>query len=212
MINSISRICLGFALGVLVTMLFGNTSVRAQIAQSWSKDKVMPIIFVKPGIVGFVPEQGNAIGVSWTKDEVMPVLLVKPYLMGEFVPLEGSSIGNTWLQDQVRPVVFVEPGLGGAFVASASDAGTSSQPTAAAPRGACSAAIETAINGEFNGWNGATVYKMQDGSIWQQSVYHYHYHYAFDPNVLIYPSGSGGCRIKVDGDDDDDGVDVTRLK
>ena len=63
----------------------------------------------------------------------------------------------------------------------------------------------------INGWEGETIYKMDDGSIWGQSVYNYHYHYAYHPQVLIYKSQSGACHIKVEGDDDE-GVDVHRLK
>lgn len=198
----------GIVIGFLATLLFDSAPVRAQIAQSWSKGQVLPIIFVKPGIGNFVPEESNAIGVSWTKDQVMPVLLVKPYVTGEFVPLEGNIIGNTWTQEQVKPVVFVDPAPGGAFVAS--DSGDRVlQQTAPTGKGVCSPPIETQIDGEFNGWDGETVYRMADGSIWKQSTYHYHY--AFDPEVIIFSSGSGSCHIKVN-DDDDDGVDVIRLK
>jgi tetratricopeptide (TPR) repeat protein len=75
----------------------------------------------------------------------------------------------------------------------------------------CSEAIETHITGEFKGWDGETIYKMDNGSIWEQSMYRYHYHYAYHPQVLIYQSASGACHIKVDGDDDE-GVDVRRVK
>ena len=210
--TAICQTSLGIAIGVLASLLSGNVvSVKAQIATSWSKDKVLPVIFVKPGIGAFVPETGNTIGISWTKDEVIPIMLVKPYLMGTYVPLDGSPIGAEWTQEQVKPVIFVEPGLGGAFVASGSST-IASQPTMpATTEGACSPAIETQINGDFKGWDEDNTYKMMDGSIWQQATYHYHYHYAFDPDVLIYPGAAGICHIKIDGDDDE-GVDVIRLK
>lgn len=76
--------------------------------------------------------------------------------------------------------------------------------------GPCSPAIETQINGDFNGWNDQVIYKMANGEIWQQLNYHYHYHYAYQPQVTIYGTSSG-CHIKVD-DDDDEGVDVVRIK
>ena len=75
----------------------------------------------------------------------------------------------------------------------------------------CRSAIETHVDGDFNGWDNEVIYKMDDGSIWEQSNYHYHYHYAYHPSVTIYPTRSGVCHIKVDGDDDE-GVDVNRLK
>jgi hypothetical protein len=71
------------------------------------------------------------------------------------------------------------------------------------------AAIESQINGTFNGWEGETIVKLMNGQIWQQSEYYYHYHYAFMPKVLIYISG-GGYKMKVDGIEKS--VGVTRLK
>ena len=83
--------------------------------------------------------------------------------------------------------------------------------TAAKQPTACDPAIETHITGDFSGWDSENIYKMDDGSIWQQSAFHYHYHYSFHPAVIIYKSRSGACHIKVTGDDDP-GVDVERLK
>ena len=78
------------------------------------------------------------------------------------------------------------------------------------PGSPCNPTIETNVSGEFNGWDSETIYKMDNGQIWQQATYHYHYHYAFHPSVIIYPV-KAGCHIKVN-DDDDSGVDVVRLK
>jgi hypothetical protein len=76
--------------------------------------------------------------------------------------------------------------------------------------GTCDPAIETQIDGDFNGWEGETIYKLQNGQIWQQSSYHYHYHYAYAPEVTIY-STSSGCAMNVT-DDDDEPIPVRRLK
>jgi hypothetical protein len=70
-------------------------------------------------------------------------------------------------------------------------------------------AIESRIDGEFTGWDGETVFKLQNGQIWQQASYAYRYRYAYSPGVLIYRSG-GVYRMKVDGVDGD--VVVRRLK
>ena len=70
--------------------------------------------------------------------------------------------------------------------------------------------IESRIDGEFHGWDGDTVYKLQNGQIWQQSSFHYHYHYAYNPSVLVYNSG-GGYKMKVE-DDSDEPVSVRRLR
>lgn len=74
----------------------------------------------------------------------------------------------------------------------------------------CDPAIETQVDGSFNGWTGETVYKLRNGQIWQQASYHYHYHYAYAPDVTIY-STEAGCSIRV-ADDDDEAVSVRRLK
>ncbi len=65
----------------------------------------------------------------------------------------------------------------------------------------CNLVIESRIDGDFNGWDGETIYKLSNGDIWQQASYHYHYHYAYAPKVTIYPSGLG-CDMLVDGDHD----------
>jgi hypothetical protein len=83
------------------------------------------------------------------------------------------------------------------------------QATNPAPK-STGAITQTRIDGDFNGWEGETIYKLQNGQIWQQSSYHYHYHYAYAPEVLIYPS-SGGYKMHVDGDSDED-VYVQRLR
>lgn len=208
----------GMLLGSILTVALDNTIVNAQVIQSWSKDKVVAMLFVKPSFGAFVPAEGNSIGVTWTKDQVVPIVLVKPSI-GGFVPVDGSSIGNVWLASAVRPLVFVKPYLG-VFVPSISTEDSSqsvlptpnSLPPSNAPRSAaCNPAIETHIDGDFNGWDQETLYKMDDGSIWQQSSYHYHYHYTYHPSVTIYLSRSGACHIKVEGDDDD-GADVVRIK
>ncbi len=61
--------------------------------------------------------------------------------------------------------------------------------------------IETSIDGEFEGWEGETIFKMMNGQIWQQSSYAYLYHYAYSPEVIIYKT-SNGFVMKVDGVDE----------
>lgn len=69
--------------------------------------------------------------------------------------------------------------------------------------------IETQIDGEFEGWEGETIFKMMNGQIWQQSSYSYLYHYAYCPNVLIYKT-STGFFMKVEGVDEK--ISVVQLK
>jgi hypothetical protein len=69
--------------------------------------------------------------------------------------------------------------------------------------------IESRIDGEFEGWEGETIFKLDNGQIWQQSAYAYTYHYAYRPEVLIYKSG-GVYKMKVE--DVEETITVERLK
>ena len=67
--------------------------------------------------------------------------------------------------------------------------------------------IESWIDGEFKGWDGKTLYKLQNGQIWQQSTYKYEYTYAYRPDVIIYQTRSG-YKMRVAGTI----ADVQRVK
>lgn len=69
--------------------------------------------------------------------------------------------------------------------------------------------IESEIAGDFNGWDGETIFKLTNGQIWQQAEYDYEYEYAFQPEVTIYKS-AGGYKMKVEGMDDT--IYVKRIK
>lgn len=58
---------------------------------------------------------------------------------------------------------------------------------------------ESRIDGDFEGWDGETVYKLQNGQVWKQSQYFYHYHYSYCPKVTIF-QGSSGYEMHVAGD------------
>lgn len=73
----------------------------------------------------------------------------------------------------------------------------------------CAPAIESTISGEFNGWDGETIFKLDNGQIWEQSEYDYTYSYAYRPEVTIYQTSSG-CRMKVE--DEDETILVKRIK
>jgi len=68
--------------------------------------------------------------------------------------------------------------------------------------------IETQIDGEFEGWEGETVFKMMNGQIWQQSSYEYIYQYAYCPEVLLYEL-NGSWIMKVE--DVDETIEVIQI-
>ena len=75
--------------------------------------------------------------------------------------------------------------------------------------GACVPAIETAISGSVHGWSGDTIFKLDNGQIWQQAEYDYTYFYEYHPDVTIYQT-RGGCRMKVK--DAEEAIVVKRIK
>lgn len=71
-------------------------------------------------------------------------------------------------------------------------------------------AIESRIDGTFEGWSGDTMFQLQNGQVWQQSSYAYWYHYAYCPEVIIYESG-GGSMLRL-ADDDSHAIKVRRIR
>ena len=69
--------------------------------------------------------------------------------------------------------------------------------------------IESRIDGDFEGWTGETIFKLENGQIWQQKSYSYTYHYKYRPKVIIY-SSDGDYMLKVE--DVDKTISVVRLK
>lgn len=46
------------------------------------------------------------------------------------------------------------------------------------------------IVGDFEGWDGETLFEMSDGTFWIQAVYSYVYHYAYNPDAMVIQRGS----------------------
>jgi hypothetical protein len=71
------------------------------------------------------------------------------------------------------------------------------------------AVIESKIDGDFECWDGETIFKLMNGQIWQQASYAYKYCYKFMPSVTIYRT-NGRYKMIVDGVDGS--IYVTRIK
>lgn len=67
-----------------------------------------------------------------------------------------------------------------------------------APAGTGPDLIESHIEGTFEGWDGETIFKLDNGQIWQQATYAYTYHYAYRPKVYIVKS-YGAYKMVVEG-------------
>ena len=57
------------------------------------------------------------------------------------------------------------------------------------------------VEDEWEGWDGDTIVKLTDGSVWRQEEYHYEYRYAYRPwvtlsaNVMFVEGMSRGVRV-----------------
>ena len=80
---------------------------------------------------------------------------------------------------------------------------------AAGQYGATGDVIESRIDGEFEGWDGDTIFKLVNGQIWQQDEYAYTYSYKYRPEVTIYRTSSG-WKMKVEGESKE--IAVKRIK
>jgi len=58
--------------------------------------------------------------------------------------------------------------------------------------------FESQVDGAFHGWDGHTVVRLTDGTIWLQREYYYEYHYAYRPRVIVY-TASGGWKMQIEG-------------
>lgn len=50
------------------------------------------------------------------------------------------------------------------------------------------------VEDEWEGWDGDTVVRLTDGSVWRQAEYYYEYRYAYRPQVIL-----DGDAMYVDG-------------
>lgn len=66
-----------------------------------------------------------------------------------------------------------------------------------------------AIDGDFEGWDGDTVFVLDDGTVLKQARHDYTYHYAYCPDVLLVDQGDALILV-VDGVDETIGVVVIR--
>lgn len=86
------------------------------------------------------------------------------------------------------------------------------QPLSATPKGQsaeAAAVIESRIAGQFNGWDGHTVFLLENGQVWQQASYSYRYGFAVRPRVLISPQAD---QLKMEVEGISEAIYVKRVK
>jgi hypothetical protein len=58
--------------------------------------------------------------------------------------------------------------------------------------------FESYVAGSTTGFDGSSVFELENGQVWEQTEFYYYYHYAYRPKVVIFDDGQ--CtRMKVDG-------------
>ena len=50
--------------------------------------------------------------------------------------------------------------------------------------------FESRIDGEFEGWDGETIFQLINGTTWKQYKYAYKYSYKYRPKVRIWKDGN----------------------
>lgn len=48
--------------------------------------------------------------------------------------------------------------------------------------------MKSRVDGEWTGWSGDTVVKLENGTVWRQEQYYYRYQYKYRPRVEIQGS------------------------
>jgi hypothetical protein len=143
---------------------------------------------------GIVGAQKEALGLKI--DDVMTAQELKDSGVSGLTVSQRKAL-NAWLNRYTENIVNV---------VNQNSKGTTSRPSV---RTDCVPAIESTIAGDFNGWEGETIFKLDNGQIWEQAEYDYTYSYSYRPDVTIY-STSGGCRMKVE--DEDETILVRRIR
>jgi Thrombospondin type 3 repeat len=60
--------------------------------------------------------------------------------------------------------------------------------------------VESTVSGETTGFDGSSIFQLDNGQTWQQTEFYFQFHYAYRPSVVIY--NDGVCsRMKIDGID-----------
>lgn len=197
----------------------GSTLVIPQLDQTcriWTATEVESASTDSPAPNWFAPAP------SLTRDDCFQSSVMNPVpFMGNNGEIFKLIDGSLWRVNyayeylyEYYPTVSICPSAGKLLVRgktlSVQAVSVAAAPTPSQPQPAVTPeVIESRIDGEFSGWEGETIFKLQNGQLWQQVSYAYKYKYAYSPEVLFYKSG-GGYKMRVTGVDGE--IAVRRLK
>lgn len=58
--------------------------------------------------------------------------------------------------------------------------------------------VESRTVAECSGWDGETLFKLDNGQIWEQAEYRYRYFYKYRPKIRVWTDG-GRYQLEVEG-------------
>ncbi len=169
--------------------------------------------FLAAGVLVLVP------GLAWAQACYESSIMSPTPFMGNHDEIFRLADGSLWQVQyeyeylyEYYPSVIVCPSRGKIVVAgktlNVQQVAASRLPSQ--PRSAPTADfLESRIDGEFSGWEGETIFKLENGQIWQQASYAYKYSYKYRPKVLIFRT-QRGYEMQVEGVSGR--IRVTRLK
>ena len=175
---------------MVITLVGKNCSVTISPPLAGSGQCLLKTLDQKSGKIE-IASAGNGVNIIWTG-------MVRGNVVSGTYTIEGETQTGTFYLAIVKQTE----------TAATKPTQPTRRPPATLQSSGCSPAIESAISGEVKGWDGETIFKLDNGQIWQQAAYGYTYFYAYHPEVTIYQTRNG-CRMKVE--DEDDTIIVKRI-
>jgi len=122
--------------------------------------------------------------------QVMSEQDLNKIISDEFLSGQGLQDLSTAEKQIVRSLLFNAYSLGmeNLLQAAQNTTATPLQNTSPCPVG--NQAFNSHISEDFEGWEGESIYQLDNGQIWQQTDYKYKYKYKYRPKVNLFRSGS----------------------
>jgi hypothetical protein len=159
------------------------------------------ILLLVPSLAASQATYTDAREVQLPATEVSPLHLMSPQRfvdagLTKLSPSELSALAE-WVRMHALMVGQLASGTAPPGL-QARPAAVRVQPTRSEAQPATADMIETGILGDFTGWDGSTVFHLENGQIWQQSSFGSVHMFARSPRVTLVAT-PGGWRMEVEG-------------
>ena len=141
---------------------------------------------IRVGIVLFL----FLISTTNTSAQVMNEQDFSKLASDEFLSQQGLQNLSSSEKQIVRSLLFNAYSLGMENLLQAAQNTAPIPPQTMSPCPVGNRAVNSRITGDFEGWEGESIYQLDNGQIWQQSEYKYKYKYKYAPKVNLFRSGS----------------------